>query len=236
MGPSLESRILYEDNHLIAVNKRPSELVQPDRTGDEALNERVKEYIAVAYEKPGNVYLGVVHRIDRPVSGVLLFSRTSKALRRMHEHFRNKTVQKVYWAAVKGPLPRERMELKHHLRKDQRRNQSFVVDPAQKGAKEAVTRYKVIGRGDRYTFLEIQPVTGRHHQIRAQLAHIGCPIKGDVKYGARRANRDASIHLHARSMEFIHPVRQTPCNIRAPLPADGLWDALKGMVGDSHGK
>ncbi len=223
--------VLYEDNHIIAVNKRPSDIVQGDRTGDAPLGDIIKAYLKKKYDKPGNVYLGVVHRIDRPVSGVVLFARTDKALSRLNKLFQEKKVQKTYWAVVAGQPPEKEGVLVHTLWKDRSRNRSLVVDPRSKKGKESKLTYCSIGGGDRYQFLEILPATGRHHQIRVQLAETGCVIKGDVKYGARRPNKDASIHLHARSVSLEHPVKKEPLVITAPPPADPLWDLFLQQKG-----
>jgi len=218
--------ILYEDNHLIAVNKKPSDIVQGDKTGDKPLSEIVKSYIKKKYSKPGNVFVGVAHRIDRPVSGVVIFARTSKALSRLNELFRNKEVHKTYWAVVKNQPPAKNGTLTHYLKKNEPRNKSYSYKKETNGAKEAITDYQLIATTDNYHMLEVCPRTGRHHQIRAQLAEIGCPIKGDVKYGDRRGNKDASIHLHARSIELVHPVKQEKLAITAEPPQDVLWEAL----------
>lgn len=217
------SRILFEDNHLIAVNKSPGDIVQGDRTGDTPLSKRVEEYIRIRYQKPGNVYLGVVHRLDRPVSGVLLFAKTGKGLSRMNQAFQEKKVKKLYWAVVEGKHEgSERLE--DRLIKDQRKNRSRIVEGRPKGSRIAALRYEAVGQGDRYTLLEVFPETGRHHQIRVQLADRGMSIKGDVKYGARRPNKDASIHLHARRLLIPHPTKGTEISIEArPPEGDPLW-------------
>ncbi len=218
--------IIYEDNHLIVVNKKPGQLVQGDKTGDVSLDELLKQYIKKKYNKPGDVFLGVVHRIDRPVSGVVVFTRTSKALTRMNELFRDKKLQKTYWCIVKEMPELEEATLKHHLVKNESRNKSNAHDKPQTGSKEAVLDYRMISRSDNYFLLEVHLHTGRHHQIRCQLARIGCPIKGDLKYGFPRSNKDASISLHARSLEFIHPVKKEPLILKAPVPNDPLWKAM----------
>jgi len=216
--------ILYEDNHLIVVNKKVSDIVQGDKTGDLPLSEKVKQYVKVKYDKPGNVYIGVPHRLDRPTSGVVIFTRTSKALTRMNEMFRNKdSIKKTYWAIVKKcPLP-IKGQLKNYLFKDEKKNKSFICSADKKGAKEAILNYTVLANSDNFHLLEIELLTGRHHQIRAQLANIGSPIKGDLKYGFSRSNTDAGISLHARKVGFIHPVTKEKVNIEAPLPPDKLW-------------
>lgn len=211
--------ILYEDNHIIAVNKAPGEIVQGDKTGDTPLSESLKEYIKQKYDKPGEVFLGVPHRLDRPTSGVVLFARTSKALVRLNEMFKNhEAIHKTYWALVQGApkLPEGRLE--NYLVRNEAQNKSYIAQPGAKEAKPAILTYKTIARGDRYTLLEVELLTGRHHQIRCQLAAIGCPIKGDLKYGAKRSNPDGSICLHARQIAFIHPVRKEPVTIIAPAP------------------
>ena len=220
----ISKRILYQDNHLIIVNKLPSEIVQGDKTGDTPLSEIVKEYIKVTYKKPGNVFTGVIHRIDRPTSGAVVFAKTSKALSRMNELVKNRGMKKTYWAIVKNLPEQHEAELKHHLVRNNKKNKSFAYNKPATNSKEAVLSYKLIGNSDNYYLLEIDLKTGRHHQIRAQFAAIGCPIKGDLKYGFPRSNKDASISLHARSVEFIHPVKKETIKIVAPPPTDGLWD------------
>lgn len=217
-------RIIYEDNHLLVVNKRSGELVQPDTTGDPALEEEIKEFIRIRDAKPGKVFLGVIHRIDRPVSGIVIFAKTSKALARMNEIIKTRDIRKIYWALVeKRPHP-ETGELTHHLVRDGKTNKSKVYDKPTSASKEARLRYRLLGESTNYHLVEVELLTGRHHQIRAQLAKIGCPIRGDLKYGAARSNKDGSISLHARSVEFIHPVRQEPMRLTAPTPqADNLW-------------
>ena len=219
------SDILYEDNHIIAVNKKPSELVQGDKTGDEPLSEKLKIYLKEKYQKPGEVFVGVVHRIDRPVSGIVVFAKTSKALSRLNELFRTKDIQKTYWAVVKNKPKLEEATLINYLIKDEKTNKSRAYNEERKGALRSELFYKIISKTDNYYLLEVKPVTGRHHQIRVQLSHIGCPIKGDVKYGFDRTNKDASIHLHARKIEFIHPVKNEPITIVAPAPNEVVWNA-----------
>lgn len=221
-------RVIYEDNHLIAVNKRASDIVQGDRTGDVPLSEVVKTWIGKKYNKPGNVFLGVIHRLDRPVSGVVVFAKTGKALARMNNLFRDKKVQKTYWAVVCDQPPQSDGKLVDYLQKNQKQNKSYVTKNTSGDAKKAELTYRMAGSGDRYHFLEVLPVTGRHHQIRVQLANMGCIIKGDLKYRAPRSNKDASIHLHARQIEFIHPVKQEPLKIVAPAPeTDALWQEFE---------
>ena len=217
--------VLYEDNHLIAVNKKAGDIVQGDKTRDAPLSDFVKAYIKKKYNKPGAVFLGTIHRLDRPTSGLVLFARTSKALSRMNEQFKNKKVQKTYWAVVDKVPPHEAGVLKNYLQKNQKQNKSYVSN--HKDGKLAVLEYKLQKKLDRFFLLEITPKTGRHHQIRVQLSHIGCIIKGDLKYGARRSNKDASIHLLARELVFIHPVKKEPICITATAPKDILWDACK---------
>lgn len=219
--------ILYEDNHIIAVNKTCNEIVQGDKTGDTPLLDVVKAYIKQKYNKPGEVFLGLPHRLDRPTSGVVLFARTSKALVRLNAMFQtHDAIQKTYWAITANcPNPTEG-RLVHYLRRVEKENKSYVAKPGGKDVKEARLRYRLIAKSDRYHLLEIALETGRHHQIRCQLAAIGCPIKGDLKYGAPRSNPDGGISLHARSISFIHPVSKEPITITAPVPADALWQAF----------
>lgn len=216
--------VLFEDNHLLAVNKKPGDIVQGDKTGDEPLSEVVKRYIKSKYNKPGEVFLGTIHRIDRPVSGVVLFARTSKALERMNEQFREREVHKVYWAVVKNTPPHEKATLINYLIKDEAKNKSRAYDEPRNGALKCELEYTLIKKADRYSLLEINPLTGRHHQIRVQLSKIGCPIKGDLKYGFDRSNPDGSIHLHARKLIFNHPVTKEPITIVAPPPDEVLWN------------
>lgn len=219
--------VLYEDNHIIAVNKTCREIVQGDKTGDTPLSEVVKAYIKEKYHKPGEVFLGVTHRLDRPTSGVVLFARTSKALTRLNEMFKShKQIQKTYWAIVEqAPVPAEG-RLVHRLVRNEKLNKSFVAKEGVRDAKEARLSYRTLARGERYTLVEVQLETGRHHQIRCQLAAIGCPIKGDLKYGAKRSNPDGGISLHARQVAFIHPVSKQPLTITAPVPDERLWQEL----------
>lgn len=216
--------VLYEDNHIIAVNKASSDIVQGDKTGDTPLGEYVKAYIKQKYNKPGEVFLGVTHRLDRPTSGVLLFARTSKALTRLNKMFQDKgAMKKIYWALV-DQLPQETEgTLEHWLVRNQKQNKSYAYDEERPGSKRARLNYKLVKSSDRYHLLEIELLTGRHHQIRAQLAKIGCIIKGDMKYGFPRSNPGGGIHLHARSIEFMHPVKKEVVKIIAPVPDDNLW-------------
>ena len=213
--------VIFEDNHLIAVNKKSGEIVQGDKTGDEPLSERVKKYLKVKYNKPGNVFLGTIHRIDRPTSGIVIFAKTSKALSRMNEKFRQNKISKTYWAIVKNRLPKKNDLLEHYLLKNQKKNKSFL-STEEKG-KLSILEYNFLNNLNNYFLYEIFPKTGRHHQIRVQLAKIGCPIKGDIKYGAKRTNKDGSISLHARKIEFIHPVKKEPLTILAKPPNDPIW-------------
>jgi 23S rRNA pseudouridine1911/1915/1917 synthase len=215
--------ILFEDNHLIALNKKPGEIVQGDKTGDKPMSEIVKDYIKEKMQKPGSAFIGVVHRIDRPVSGIVIFARTSKALTRMNELFREKKIKKTYWAVVKNQPPQESGTLIHYLKKDEAKNKSKAFDNEVPGSSRSWLDYKVIGKSDNYFLIEVNPLTGRHHQIRVQLASIGCPIKGDLKYGFARSNEDGSIHLHARKIEFIHPVRKEMISLTASVPDDSIW-------------
>ena len=218
--------VLYEDNHLIAVKKEPGSIVQSDKTGDETLAEEVKTYIKRKYKKPGDVFLGIVHRLDRPVGGVIVFARTSKALTRMNELFREKKISKTYWAIVEEKPPREDGQLVNWLKKNQEKNRSRAYDIEVKDSKKAELTYRLMGRSKHYYYIEVHPKTGRHHQIRVQLAHLGCKIKGDVKYGAKRTNKDGSIHLFARSLSFIHPVKKEKLIIRSNPPMDPLWNEM----------
>jgi len=218
-----QSEILYEDNHIIVLNKRSSDIVQGDKTGDVPLSELVKKYIKEKYKKPGDVYLGVVHRIDRPVSGAVIFARTSKALTRLNEMIRDRKINKIYWAITSAMPPEKEGHLTHYLKKNQKKNTSHAWAEPAEGRLKAELEYRFLASSDNYKLLEINLLTGRHHQIRVQLSDIGCVIKGDLKYGARRSNKDASIHLHARKIRLIHPVKKEPLEIIAPVPDDPLW-------------
>jgi 23S rRNA pseudouridine1911/1915/1917 synthase len=223
--------VLYEDNHIIAVNKSTSEIVQGDKTGDEPLSETIKKYIKEQYNKPGEVFLGVTHRLDRPVSGVVLFARTSKALTRLNEMFKTQQVKKTYWAIVKNKPENPAGRLAHFLVRNEKQNKSYAHEKEVPNAKQAALTYKLIGQSDTYYLLEIELETGRHHQIRSQLAKMGCPIKGDLKYGFDRSNPNGGISLHARSVEFIHPVSKELIKITAPVPEnDKLWEVMERMV------
>lgn len=217
---------VYEDNHIIIVSKLSGEIVQSDKTGDVPLVEIVKKYLKEKYAKPGNVFLGVVHRLDRPVWGLVAFAKTSKALSRMNALFRTGDVQKTYWAIVQSYPENEEGELVHWLTRNEKQNKSYAHDHEVPGAKKAILNYKVIGRSDNYTLLEVQLMTGRHHQIRCQLAAMGCIIKGDLKYGAKRSNPDGSISLLSRKISFVHPVSKETICVEAPLPNDNLWHAF----------
>ena len=218
--------VLYEDNHLIIINKKVGDIVQGDKTGDKPLSEVVKEYIAIKYNKPGNVFLGVVHRLDRPTSGIVIFARTSKALERLNKMLREKTITKIYWAIVKNTPHNESDTLIHYLKKNPKNNKSTAFKKENEGSKKAILQYKVIQNLDNYSLLEINLETGRHHQIRCQLSSIGSPIKGDLKYGFNRSNKNGGIHLHARKISFIHPVSKEKINITSPLPDDVIWNAI----------
>ena len=216
--------ILYEDNHLLIVNKRCGDLVQPDPSGESALEDQIKAFVKRRDAKPGDVFLGVVHRIDRPVSGAVLFAKTSKALTRLNEMIREGRIRKVYWALTERTPDPESGELRHYILRDARTNRSRACDGPKPGAKEARLRYETLGAGTNYTLVEVELLTGRHHQIRAQLSKIGCPIRGDLKYGARRSLPGGGISLHSRRVEFEHPVRREPVSVTAPAPADdNLW-------------
>ena len=220
-------QVIYEDNHVIVVSKESGEIVQADKTGDQPLSEKVKAYIKEAYAKPGAVFLGVTHRLDRPVSGLVVFARTSKALARLNKMFANGEVHKTYWAIVQNRPKEDEGELVHWIYRNEQQNKSYALDHEEYAAKKAILRYRVIGASDRYTLIEVNLLTGRHHQIRCQLAKMGCPIKGDLKYGAKRSNPDGSISLLARKIEFIHPVSKKQITVEAPLPNDNLWQSFK---------
>lgn len=218
--------VIYEDNHIIIINKKTGQITQADKTGDEALNETIKAYLKEKYNKPGNVYLGLIHRLDRPTSGGLIFGRTDKATSRLSKMFQNHEVKKTYWAVVDKRPPKMEETLEHYLLKNQKQNKSYPSDSSRPNAKKAILHYKYLSSIDNYHLLEIELKTGRHHQIRAQLAAIGLHIKGDVKYGFKRANPDLSIHLHARYLEFIHPVRKELMKFVIPVPDDVVWKAF----------
>ena len=222
--------VVYEDNHIIIVNKTASEIVQGDKTGDVPLSETVKQYLKEKYHKPGNVFIGVTHRLDRPVSGLVVFAKTSKALSRLNEMFKNSEVKKTYWAIVKQTPAETEGELVNYLVRNEKQNKSYAYDTERPGSKKAVLHYRLIARSDNYSLLEVDLKTGRHHQIRCQLAKMGCPIKGDLKYGFPRSNPDGSICLHARHVRFVHPVSKELIDVVAPVPSDNLWRSLTASL------
>ena len=222
--------VIYEDNHIIIVNKQSGEIVQGDKTGDRPLSDLVKDYIKEKYQKPGEVFLGVVHRLDRPVSGLVVFARTSKALTRLNKMFAEGQVHKTYWALVQNSPKEPEGTLEHWLVRNEKQNKSYAYDRERPNAKKAILKYKVIGRTDNYTLVEVQLMTGRHHQIRCQLSTMGCPIKGDLKYGAKRSNPDGSISLQSHRVEFEHPVSHETIAIEAPLPHDPVWQGLRFKI------
>ena len=222
--------VVYEDNHIIIVNKAPGEIVQGDKTGDKPLSEIVKLWSKEKYNKPGNVFCGVTHRLDRPVGGLVIFAKTSKALSRMNEMFRDGKVDKTYWAITKECPQKEEDTLTHYISTVARNNKSYASLTEKKGALKSILKYKVLAKSDNYNLLEINLLTGRKHQIRVQLSSIGCPIKGDLKYGAKRSNPDGSISLLARRIEFIHPVSGKTIDVTAPLPEDPLWQAFGKLL------
>ena len=226
--PTIE--VLYEDNHVIVVNKKPSDIVQGDKTGDITLPDLIKEYLKEKYDKPGNVFCGVVHRLDRPTSGVVVFAKTSKALSRLNEQFREKETNKIYWAVVENKPQKNTSRLENYLRKNEKQNKSYVVKDEAKDAKKAILNYKLLCSSDKYHLLEVTLETGRHHQIRTQLANIGCIIKGDLKYGAKRSNQDNSIHLHARQLTFTHPTTKELITVVAPVTKDALWQWFQEKI------
>lgn len=219
--------VVYEDNHLIIVNKTASEIVQGDKTGDTPLSETVKAYLKEKYQKPGNVFIGVTHRLDRPVSGLVVFAKTGKALSRLNEMFRTGQVEKTYWAVVKNFPPSQEEILTHYLIRNEKQNKSYAYEKEVPNSKLAKLHYKLIGKSENYYLLEVNLMTGRHHQIRCQLAKIGCPIKGDLKYGAPRSNSDGSICLHARKVKLIHPVSKQLIEVEAPVPNNSLWQGFE---------
>jgi len=221
--------VLYEDNHIIIVNKRSSDLVQGDGTGDEPLDDKVRAYIREKYNKPGEVFLGVVHRLDRPVSGCVVYARTSKALSRLSELFRTRDVRKTYWAIVSDRPPAEEGTLSSYLKKNEPQNKSYVYNTEVKGSKLAELSYRVMARSEKYYLVEVDLQTGRHHQIRAQLAAAGCPIKGDLKYGSKRSNEGGGISLHSRRVSFVHPVKKEEISVEAPLPDDRIWKLFSDL-------
>lgn len=220
--------VLYEDNHIIIINKAAGEIVQGDKTGDKSLCDTMKQYIKEKYAKPGNVFIGLPHRLDRPVSGVVVFAKTSKALERLNGMFRDGNVKKIYWAITKGKPLKAEGEISSWILRNEKMNKSFSYPKEVKGSKHALLSYTLKAASQNYNLIEVELKTGRHHQIRCQLASIGCPIKGDLKYGARRSNPDGSISLHARYIEFIHPVSKQLIQVTAPVPADRLWQSFEG--------
>lgn len=219
--------VVYEDNHILIVNKAPSEIVQGDKTGDTPLSDMVKDYLKIKYNKPGNVFVGVTHRLDRPVSGLVIFAKTSKALSRLNDMFRNGTVHKTYWAIVRNCPPHTEGTLTHYMLKNEKQNKSYAYDREVRGSKKAVLSYRLIGHSENFYLLEIRLMTGRHHQIRCQLAKMGCPIRGDLKYGYQRSNPDGSICLHSRQVEFVHPVSKELITVEAEVPGNRLWDIFE---------
>lgn len=219
--------VVYEDNHIIVVNKTASEIVQADKTGDTPLSESVKLYLKEKYQKPGNVFIGVTHRLDRPVSGLVIFAKTSKALTRLNDMFRTSEVKKTYWAVVKNAPKEPEGELVHFLVRNEKQNKSYAYDKEVPNSKKAILDYRLIGRSENYFLLEVDLKTGRHHQIRCQLAKMGCPIKGDLEYGSPRSNPDGSICLHARRVRFVHPVSKELIELEAPLPDGNLWKGFE---------
>ena len=222
--------VIYEDNHLIAVNKTCREIVQGDKTGDTPLSEILKAWLKEKYAKPGNVFVGVAHRLDRPVSGLVLFAKTSKALARLNEMFRTGDIKKTYWAIVKNSPPTEEGTLEHWLVRNEKQNKSYAYTEEKPNSKKAILHYKLLARSDNYYLLEVDLKTGRHHQIRCQLAKMGCPIKGDLKYGSERSNKDGGISLHARKAQFVHPVSKEPVEIVASVPDDSLWKGITASL------
>lgn len=222
--------VLYDDNHIIIVSKNSSEIVQGDKTGDKPLSETVAAWIKEKYCKPGNVFVGVTHRLDRPVSGVVVFAKTGKALSRLNDMFRDGNVSKRYLAIVKNLPPKPEGELTHWLVRNEKQNRSYAYDSEKPGSKKAVLKYRLLGSSVNYHLLEVELLTGRHHQIRCQLAKMGCPIKGDLKYGAERSNPDASISLHAYCVSFEHPVSHKRITVYAPIPGDSLWQSFKDII------
>ncbi len=231
MPTSYTPEILFEDNHIIIINKKSGDIVQGDKTGDAPLNDLLKAYIKKKYNKPGNVYLGTVHRLDRPTSGIVMFAKTSKALTRLNKMFQDKQINKIYWAVTEGQPPAKSGHLVDYLLKNEKQNKSYPhIKPVDK-SKKAELEYTYKAKGDRYFYLEINPLTGRHHQIRVQLSNIKCIIKGDLKYGAKRPNKDGSIHLHARKLIFEHPIKKEIITVIAPVPNEPLWLDFQSKAG-----
>lgn len=232
MTTSETMRVVYEDNHIIALNKRPSDIIQSDKTGDVCLSNVLSQYLSKKYNKPGDAYVATIHRIDRPVSGVIMYAKTSKAAKRLTNMFRLREISKTYWAIVENPPPKKEGTIINYLKKNSERNKSYVYHEPKENAKQSELSYKYIAASDNYHFMEVYPKTGRHHQIRTTLSDIGCPIKGDVKYMAKRTNSDASVCLHARKLEFIHPVKREPITIIAHPPQNNIWDAFENSNSD----
>lgn len=233
MAANKAIEVLHEDNHVIVVNKRASDIVQGDKTGDVTMPDMIKEFLRVKYDKPGNIFCGVVHRLDRPTSGAVVFAKTSKALSRLNEQFREKDTRKVYWAIVEKEPKSKTGSLTNFLLKNEKQNKSHVHEKEVSGSKKATLNYTQIAQSDRYFLLEVELETGRHHQIRAQLSNIGCIIKGDLKYGAKRSNPDGSIHLHARRLDFIHPTTKEVIKVIAPVPDESLWKWFEKTIENS---
>lgn len=225
-----EDNIIYEDNHLIVVRKRPGQLVQGDKTGDKPITEDLKHYLKKKYNKPGNVFIGLTHRLDRPVGGVMIFAKTSKALSRMNEQFKSNHPQKQYLAIVKNKPPKQKDKLVHYLEKNQKQNKSYIAKSTDKLAKKSILEYELLGASDRYHLLKIDLLTGRHHQIRTQLAHIGCPIKGDLKYGFDRSNKDGNISLYAWKIKITHPIKKTEIEFRTNPPDEDIWGLFNEII------
>lgn len=226
----IKQQVLFEDNHLLILNKRAGDIVQGDITGTEPLLEKAKAYIKEKYDKPGAVFLGLPHRLDQPVSGAVIFARTSKALARLNKMLHDRQIAKIYWAVVKNRPPQDEALLSHFMSRNREKNKSYAFESPRKDSQKAELKYKLIASGDNYHLLEVELLTGRHHQIRSQLSVVGCPIKGDLKYGAPRPNADASIHLHARQLAFAHPVSGENLNIIAPVPDDPLWKFFENKM------
>ncbi len=231
MALNYAPEILFEDNHIIVVNKKSGEIVQGDKTGDTPLNDLLKSFLKKKYNKPGNVYLGTVHRLDRPTSGIVIFAKTSKALTRLNKLFQTKDIQKTYWAVTEQKPPKSSDTLVNYLLKNERQNKSYPHNTMVNKSKKAILEYTYKDKGDRYFYIEIKPLTGRHHQIRVQLSNVKSIIKGDLKYGAKRPNKNGSIHLHARKIEFVHPVKNELIQIVAPVPNDPVWQDFQNKVG-----
>lgn len=229
----IQSQVLYEDNHIIVINKQPSQIVHSDKTQDESLEEQLKTYLKIKYNKPGDAFIGVCHRLDRPVSGAVIFAKTSKALTRLNEMIKERKVQKTYWAITRNRPTKDKDTLKDYILRNEKNNKSYITKDVNNGLYAELT-YTLIAQSDYYNLLEVNLKTGRHHQIRVQLAHIGCPIKGDLKYGYGRSNKVSSISLHARKIEFVHPVSKLPLCIIAPCPKDPLWQYFEQTINDQN--